>query len=90
MASREQKDTAGWKGARGRAETWAEFDGLPVELKALYWYAPYPYTAAAAVEAVKAGYHLGDNVRRQRQAMRRDMHREIVRVYGPTHPQVAR
>lgn len=88
MVSATQKDdAAGWGGDTGRGETWAQFDALPVGVKRLYWNAPFNYTALPAYVAMRQGVELRANVARQWAAMQRDLLREVLRVYGPSHPQ---
>lgn len=87
MVSAAQDDKAGWTGRRGRGATWAEFDALPRGVKRLYWEAPYNYTAHPAYEAMIAGVNLRAVVERQMAAMMRDLRREVLRLYGPCHPQ---
>lgn len=78
----EQKDTAGWRGEWAGAETWEQFDALPVPVKRLYWYAPFNYTATGAYWCMRNGGDLRANVVRQVAAFERDVARESARLYG--------
>jgi hypothetical protein len=77
----------GWAGETGHPETWPQFDELPRGVKRLFWDAPYNYTAHGAWLAWRAGVDMRAAVQRQADAMRRDVQREALRLYGPMHPQ---
>lgn len=86
----DQHEGGGWSGERSEGEVWEQFDALPRGVKRLYWYAPYCYTAAPAYDAMLLGVNMRANVERQRAAMDRDVGREALRLYGPSHPQARR
>lgn len=87
MASVAQRESGGWGGARARAETWSEFDGLPRGLKRAYWDAPYDYTAITTVEAMARGRDPRRIAQTLYQSHAADLRREVLRLYGPEHPQ---
>lgn len=76
----------GWTGHRYAAESWDQFDALPIGVKRIFWDAPYEYTALPAYQAWTQGLDLLPIVRRQLAAQARDVAREVRRIYGRDHP----
>lgn len=78
-----QADKGGWSGRPlVVGETWAEFDGLPIELKRLFWFAPYNYAATGALAAVRRRGGLAATLLAGVESIERDVARETKRLYG--------
>ncbi|MFN4296956.1 MAG: hypothetical protein ACK4FB_08940 [Brevundimonas sp.] len=82
MSFRDQGLEGGWSGKFDTAETWAQFDALPVGVKRLYWNAPYAYTARPAFRAWMARADMRAWVAGRLEGFADDVARESARLYG--------
>lgn len=82
-----QQKRVEWGGKVGCAETWEQFDALPVMVKRCYWYADRSYTALPAFHAIDAGKATHRIAARLRAGFAEDRRRECLAMYGPEHLQ---
>lgn len=89
MSSSSRQHSGGWGGGYGPAVPWDVFDALPRPLRELYKTAAYNYTPITAVLMLRAGRSPEDAYRRLRRRFRILRDAEVLRLYGPSHPQAA-
>lgn len=77
----------GWSGEYGRVLSWDEFDAMPWPIRRLYCHAAYNYTAIEGFERLLQGWPLARICDHLKHRLRASMQREVLRLYGPTHPQ---
>lgn len=90
MSASTDQLNGGWAGEFGRHVPWEIFDRLPWAVREVYCFAAYNYTPERAVRALEKGAEVQDLVQFLRSGMRRRMRAEVLRLYGPEHPQAAR